>query len=90
MAPNIVEMDLSHNEITKIDIEGEGLTEMMNEYTFSLHLNELPIPSMALPVKSVKHPGSGVPTSLLLFGTDDRELLGAALSIEAALLAAAA
>lgn len=73
------------NEITKIGIEKEGLFEFMNEYCFTLHMNEIAVPSMVMPVKSVKHPESGVPCSLLLYGTEDRELLGHALGIEAAI-----
>lgn len=75
------------NEITRIDIEKEGLFEFMNEYTFSLHMNEISVPSMVMPVKSVKHPESQVPCSLMLFGTEDRELLGHALGIEEAIAA---
>eukprot|EP01052_Picozoa_sp_SAG31_P031809 SAG31_NODE_3413_length_4303_cov_1.471694_5_plen_585_part_00 len=75
------------NEITKVDgsVEKEALAEFMNEYTFSMHLNEISVPSLVLPIKSVVHPDSGVPCSLLVYGTDDRDLLAVALGLEEAL-----
>jgi Asp-tRNA(Asn)/Glu-tRNA(Gln) amidotransferase A subunit family amidase len=72
-------------EITKIDVENESRCELRNEYTFAVHMNEIPVPSIVLPVPSMKHPESGVLCSLMLWGADDRELLGHALGVEAAL-----
>jgi Asp-tRNA(Asn)/Glu-tRNA(Gln) amidotransferase A subunit family amidase len=72
-------------EITKIDIENESLSEFMNEYVFTMHMNEIPVPSMVQPVRSIKHPESQVPCSMLVFGTEDRELLQLALGIEDAI-----
>ena len=45
------------------------------------------VPSMAIPIKSVKFPESGVPTSILMYGVEDRPLYGLALALEASLTA---
>jgi len=75
------------NEPTTIDIEGEAGKNFMNEFLFSFHMNECRVPSMAIPIKSVKFPESGVPTSILMYGVEDRPLYGLALALEASLTA---
>ena len=74
-------------EIT-LAVDAVGLTCLKNEFFFTPHMNEIPVPSIAMPVHAVKHKGSGVPCSLLLYGVDDGELLGIALALEEALISA--
>ena len=73
------------DDITKIDIEGEGALNWRNEYGFCMHMNEINVPSIVIPVRSVRHEGSGVPCGVLLYGVDDAELLGIAMELERAL-----
>ena len=73
------------NEVTKIDSDSEGRAEFTNEFLFVLHMNEIRVPSLTMPVHAVRHEESGVPCSLLLYGVEDRDLLGLALGVEEAL-----
>ena len=73
------------HDLTKIDIAGEGGANFVNEYGFCMHMNEIHVPSIAIPIHSVKHEGSGVPCSVLLYGVDDAEVLAVAMALEAAL-----
>ena len=73
------------NEITKIDSDNESRAEFVNEFLFVLHMNEIRVPSLTMPVHAVRHEESGVPCSLLLYGVEDRDLLGLALGVEEAL-----
>ena len=75
-------------EITLVADAG-GLACLKNEFFFTPHMNEISVPSIVMPVHAVKHKGSGVPVSLLMYGVDDAELLGIALALEEALKAAA-
>ena len=58
----------------------------MNEGAYTFHMNECSVPSMCIPVSAVKHIISGIPTSIMLWGINDRELLGIALALEESLL----
>ena len=71
-------------EPTKIGIEKEKSHCFANEFAFSFSMNECRVPSMAIPTP-VQFPESGVPTSVLMYGVDDRELFGLGLALEAAL-----
>ena len=71
----------------RVDVEGYGGKALGNEYALLFHLNELRVPSLCLPIPSVAHGDTGIPASVLLYGVDDRELLGLALALEAALRA---
>ena len=71
----------------RVDVEGYGGKALGNEYALLFHLNELRVPSLCLPIPSVAHGDTGIPASVLLYGVDDRELLGLALALETALRA---
>ena len=80
---NLIMVPACAQEITRIDDENEGKRNFANEFLFSFHMNECNNqPSMAFPIRNVKHATSGIPTSVLLYGTNDQELLEMALCLE--------
>ena len=75
-----------HNTLTAAD-DTTGANNMVR-CPISIHPHlACRVPSMAIPIKSVKFPESGVPTSILMYGVEDRPLYGLALALEASLTA---
>lgn len=80
---SIIMVPACAQEITKIDCENESMKNFTNEYLFSFHMNECNnMPSIALPIRNIQHSTSGIPTGLLLYGSNDKELLTMALCLE--------
>ena len=70
-------------ENTRLDANPAGT--LFNEGAYSSHLCTISgAPSISLPTK-VTWPNSGIPVSVMLWGTDDRKLLALALALERAL-----
>jgi len=64
-----------------------GLNAMFNEGAYTAHLCAIKgAPAIVMPTP-VKYESCGVPCSVMLYGKDDRQLLGVALALEAALKA---
>jgi len=70
---------------TVLDDPKAGLNAMVNEGAYTAHLCTVGgAPAIVLPTP-VKFASCGVPVSVMLLGTDDRELIGLALALERSL-----